>query len=394
VAVFAVLLGLLGGSLAGLPLHPTAQTGPGGPALLDSGPASGVSIQLLPAAGGPQIIGFSFLPNPIFLGNSTTIGVNASGGSGALTFAYVGLPPGCSSQNLTRFTCWPAASGVYPVNATVTDQVGAHDSAIVNLTVQPTGGGAGPQITAFGAQPAVLSIGQSTHFVVAVQGGVGALSYDYQLLPPGCSSANLSDLLCTPTTTGAFHPHVEVTDASGNRTGADTGLTVNPIVAPGPSISLFAAAPATVRAGTPTTFLVSVSGGVAPLTYAYSGLPPGCDAVNAPSLNCTPTDPGVFPVQASIQDSLGRYANSSTTLTVLPALTGTGGQGSDGTPAFGGIATIPGLAAIAFVAMAALLFASTELVLRGRRLREEGLDLVRAMSEDAQAQVPKEPPRP
>ncbi len=92
--------------------------------------------------------------------------------------------------------------------------------------------------------------------------------------------------------------------------------------APGPpvTVSSFAAAPPSVDVGGTTAFDVVVSGGLAPLTYTYSGLPTGCLTANVSRLVCAPAQPGAYTVTIEVSDPEGASTNASVGLTVGPAL--------------------------------------------------------------------------
>jgi ferredoxin-NADP reductase len=58
-----------------------------------------------------------------------------SGGLGPLTYAYGGLPFGCSSQDSATLTCTPTVAGTYSITVVVTDAASRTTSAAVSLTV-------------------------------------------------------------------------------------------------------------------------------------------------------------------------------------------------------------------------------------------------------------------
>ncbi len=99
-------------------------------------------------------------------------------------------------------------------------------------------------------------------------------------------------------------------------------LTPAPVVS-GPTISTFTASPPSITLGASATLTVSASGGTAPITYQYSGLPPGCSAANLSSLTCTPTAAGVFLITVNVTDHNGLSASATTTLTVSAPLAAT-----------------------------------------------------------------------
>lgn len=106
----------------------------------------------------------------------------------------------------------------------------------------------------------------------------------------------------------------------------DQGSTWN---APaGPVVLSFDASPSIVHVGSTTLLNATTEGGVGALTYVYVGLPPGCDSANTPSLRCTPTQAGTFPITVFINDSAGNDARAATVLTVESADTSSG-AGSD-----------------------------------------------------------------
>jgi hypothetical protein len=177
-------------------------------------------------APGPQIDSFGISPDALLLGNSTALFLNASGGAGPLSLAYSGLPAGCASANETPLTCTPTTSGVFTVTFSAVDPAGATVSVEANLTVYPVGGGGAALITAFGASPGTVMVGNATVLTVDASGGTAPLTFSYPSLPPGCYSANTPNLPCKPTSAGTFTIRVVVTDARGNTSGARATLTV------------------------------------------------------------------------------------------------------------------------------------------------------------------------
>ncbi len=197
-------------------------------------------------ASGPQIVSFGNSPDALWLGNSTTLFLNASGGTGPLSLAYSGLPAGCASANQTPLVCTPTTSGVFTVTFSVVDPAGASVSVEANFTVYPVGGGGAALITAFGASPGTLTVGNATVLTVDASGGTAPLTFSYPSLPPGCYSADTPNLPCKPTSAGTFAIRVVVTDARGNTSGARATLTV-----------------------VQSTVAVPPSGGIAGLSTAY-----------------------------------------------------------------------------------------------------------------------------
>lgn len=70
--------------------------------------------------------------------------------------------------------------------------------------------------------------------------------------------------------------------------------------------------------GAPTTLTASLTGGVLPVSFSYSGLPPGCGSANRSIIECLPTVTGNYTVVGTVTDALGRAAVGSILLRVEP----------------------------------------------------------------------------
>jgi hypothetical protein len=324
---------------------------------------------------GPQICSFSVDPTALILGNTTTVSVNATGGTAPLAYRFSGLPPGCSPSPEPTFSCRPSASGTFQVDVTVTDARNATASSSTGLTVYPVGGGEALGISAFTAAPSVVSLGNSTVLELVIVGASENLTYSYEGLPTGCRSADLPMLPCTPSATGTYLTHAVVTDSSGDSAGAYLTIDVVPAIIATPFISLFVATPDIVTVGTNVTFLVSLSRGTPPLTYLYEGLPAGCASASTPTLTCAPAGAGQFTVSVTVSGPSGANSSARTDLIVRPA--------GAATPT--DLLGTPVGDAIGFVAGAVLVAALLETYRRRRQLRREGDEIVRALSREASA---------
>jgi hypothetical protein len=113
--------------------------------------------------GGPTISSFSSSASAFVIGSRATFTVTASGGTGALTYAYRGLPSDCSSANVSSLTCTPTATGTFTITVMVTDAAGRSATATVEVAVNQSY----PLTpTIFGLEPPVF-IGV-TAFVIAI----------------------------------------------------------------------------------------------------------------------------------------------------------------------------------------------------------------------------------
>ena len=92
------------------------------------------------------------------------------------------------------------------------------------------------------------------------------------------------------------------------------------------------ASPSSIVTGNETNFTATVSGGVAPYTLSYSGLPGGCTSGNTTALACRPTATGTFLVTVTVTDARSSTANANASLTVKAA----GGPGTSSSPTSNG----------------------------------------------------------
>ncbi len=95
-----------------------------------------------PPTGAPHITAFEVAPFEPTTILPTSFLVEARPSSGALSYSYQGLPPGCSSQNTSLLSCTVTAAGTYTVAVTVTDTSGR--STQISTTVQVSWGARPP----------------------------------------------------------------------------------------------------------------------------------------------------------------------------------------------------------------------------------------------------------
>lgn len=255
----------------------------------------------------PVVTSFTATPMNLTIGTSTLLKVVGSGGTGNYSYSYTGLPPGCAGTNTPTLICTPTSAGYYSVNVTLRDTLGVSSTASVTVTVNVV-----PYFLTFVAMPRSIDNGSRTQFNASVAGGTGPISYNYSGLPPGCANQNVSLLNCTPTTVGNYTVRVVATDAVGVSAAAFTELAVNPALV----LKSASATPASIPLGNATMFSIVVSGGAAPVTYSYSGLPGGCNSANSPTLYCLPSTVGNFSVTLKAADSGGKSVSATVALTV------------------------------------------------------------------------------
>ncbi|HZY69787.1 MAG TPA: hypothetical protein VFF67_02260 [Thermoplasmata archaeon] len=251
-------------------------------------------------------------PSTVDVGVPVTFQTSALG-TGPFVFGWRNLPSGCGAATGPNVSCRPVSAGSFPVQASVTGPA----DVTVTTPVLPYAVVTGPAVTAFTASPAVFDQGNATTLTLAATGGLGAYTFTYPLLPPGCMSANASSLPCTPSAAGTYPVTAEATDGQGQSGFANTSITVNP----DPSIVQFTAKPSEVTVGISTTLTFRTAGGTGALAVRFTGLPAGCLTVSTTTLSCTPTSAGADSISITVRDADGSSASQSLVLTVNPAPT-------------------------------------------------------------------------
>jgi hypothetical protein len=273
---------------------------------------------------GPSVAVPSASPrSSVDLGQSATFSTTASGGTGSYTYSWSGLPAGCSSSNSPDITCTPSSTGSFSVTVTVVDSDGGTaTSGALSFTVNTD-----PEVRTPTASPPAVDLGQSVTFSASATGGSGTYTYSWSGLPSGCRSSSSADITCTPSSVGSFSVTVTVVDSYGETATSGTLLfTVNTA----PAIGTPTASPPVVDVRQSVTFSASATGGSAPYTYTWSGLPIGCSPTSSPDITCSPSSVGSFSVTVTVVDSDGATATSGVlTFTV------------DTAPAIGGVTDSP-----------------------------------------------------
>ena len=266
----------------------------------------------------------------IDLGQSVTFSTSATGGSGAYTFTWSGLPRGCASASLASLACTPTAVGVSAISVRVVDSNGGTaSSGTLDFTVHSE-----LSVGALEVTPSSVDVGQTLHFALngTPTGGAGSYRYLWSGLPPGCVTNDSPTLSCIPSASGTGTAELTVHDADNgvNSTTAPFEVSADP------SLVGLLASPSGPDVGQSVTFsLDGFAGGTTPYTYRWSGLPAGCTPTDAAQISCNPSAVGTSEVSVNITDANGLSVEGTLLVTVLsdPTLgtpTATPGSGQVG----------------------------------------------------------------
>ncbi len=241
------------------------------------------------------------------LGQSVTFTAAASQGTPPYSYAWTGLPPGCTAANAPTVDCVPTAAGSYSVVASANDSTGSSTtSAPVAFQVFPDPYVAPPVLSRSGADT-----GQVVIASVFATGGTGVFTYTWSL-PPGCSGTG-TPIVCVPSSPGAYNVSVSVVDSNGGTAAsAPSPLLVSPAL----GITL-TARPSPALLGHTVAFAGTVSGGLPNYTYTWSGLPTGCVGPgDRGNLTCIPATPATYAVNVTVVDGNGMSASAKVSLIV------------------------------------------------------------------------------
>jgi YVTN family beta-propeller protein len=275
--------------------------------LLNSSASGNLTVTVDPR---PGLDSFSVAPTVGEVGAPLTLRLTVSGGAAPFQVLYGGLPGGCSSSSAVNYTCLPTAAGNTTVSAVVTDASGVNVTGSVQVQVVPR-----LAVASFEANPSLLDLGGSSTFRATASGGVGPPTFAYTSLPTGCASANVSQLVCRPAATGSFVVNLSVNDLLGVRVRANATLRVVAALV----VGSFAVSPDRIELGGSTLFLLTISGGAAPVSLSYAGLPPGCSSRNSPTLPCSPASVGRYAIRVTAEDAAGTLASGNVSLEVAPS---------------------------------------------------------------------------
>jgi hypothetical protein len=113
--------------------------------------------------------------------------------------------------------------------------------------------------------------------------------------------------------------------AAAARASPTVALTGSPL-----SASL-TASPSQLTEGQSLMVQVTATGGDPQYSYSYTGLPPGCNGQNSPSVSCNPSGTGTFSIEASVSDSGTNHTQTnSVSVTVTSSQNGNGNGNGNG----------------------------------------------------------------
>jgi YVTN family beta-propeller protein len=240
---------------------------------------------------------------------SATVEVQAAG----LQYVWNGLPLGCTGST-NPIQCRPDVAGAYSVILTVDSSTGFSASGgPLAFTVYPDAS-AGPPDASWSS----ADVGQSIDFLANVVGGSGGGWFAWSFGEGLQCAQSLGPILsCTADSAGEWNVSYVWTDSIGNLGSGDTQLTI--AVYPAPD-AVLVPSPKSSALGAEISLTTVASGGAAPYSYAYFGLPGWCPSENRSDLTCTSATAGTFVVTVAVTDSNGVTAEYGASFNVSQSI--------------------------------------------------------------------------
>lgn len=260
-------------------------------------------------ANAPLVASGTVSPNPVNLGNATTLSLAALGGTLPYTYAWSGLPPGITANGTTTATLEFASVVEGEFNITVA--VGSPSGQLATVRFPPlwVDGPAQYEVTAsprLGIAPLMVQFRATSPYPNATG------SYAWQFGDGAASSATAPSHLYF--VTGQF-PVLLTVRYPGGTEGRGT-VSVGVFAPFAASLTPFAQ----VDRGGAFTLRANVSGGLGTYTFSWSGLPAPCRSVNTSALTCQPLETGSFAVAVTVDDPVGGSTVLYAAVVVAPSL--------------------------------------------------------------------------
>ena len=254
-------------------------------------------------------VSISPLSAAIDIGQSQSFTSIVSGGTAPYAYQWYlnGAPVSGATNPAWTFT--PPATGSYTVFLIVIDSLGqqaTEKSALLTVNALPA--------VSILPVSATIHVGDVINFNSAVSGGTPPYSYQWYLSSNPVSGATSASWTFTPTTTGNYTIHLNVTDNLGNTAKSNDAVVT---VAAQLTVSISPMS-ASVLVGQSVAFTSTVSGGYTPYTYQwYLNGNPVSGATSA-SWTFTPTASGIYYVHLKVTDAKANTAQSDTARITFP----------------------------------------------------------------------------
>ncbi|MEM3697558.1 MAG: PKD domain-containing protein [Candidatus Bathyarchaeia archaeon] len=252
--------------------------------------------------GKPNPYGKGYWPNCVYPTwfNDTYINVGTISPKGTVTLT-VSVTFSDATGARMHFDAYGSVANRTPCSWTeVAYSPNSEDSTVLYQAAQPL-------TVSITPTSAIIDLGQYVTFNSMVSGGTPPYGYQWYLNGSAVNGANQSSWIFTPSATGYYLVHLNVTDNVGSEAKSNVAeVTVNPALS-----VLIQPISSVIVLGESVNFTSTVSGGTLPYSYQWYLNETAVGGANDPSWNFTPTSTGYYLVCLKVTDGASAVALSN-----------------------------------------------------------------------------------
>jgi outer membrane protein assembly factor BamB len=255
-----------------------------------------------------EVAGGEISRDPVDLGAIAWLNVTVPSAN-PVSLEWGGLPPGCATENTSSLSCQPEQEGGFLVTANWTNTTGAAGTIpLPKLTVDP------PLTAAVNVTPTIGAPNLTIEYRAVFSGGTPPYQARWTFGAAGRSGlSNGSAMLGGP---GPYLVEFNGSDGGGGTVHGAVSVTVVRAFEVASTLPFLGG-----EVGRPLNLTVTSQGGLGPFSVEWVGLPTGCDSSDSLTIECVPTSPGVYPVEADAVDALGEQSQATLTVDVAVGIT-------------------------------------------------------------------------
>ncbi len=254
------------------------------------------------------------------LGQSVVLSGSTDLGAPPFSFEFV-VDGTVVGSGASSYIWIPHSTGNFSVRVEVFNVSGSLVAESSNVSVSVSPDPVAPTVASNVASGEV-DAAQSVTFWMNATGGGGGLSISWHGLPSGCQPTS-TFVVCSEVVAGTYLIYAVVNDSNGMSVTSPVSMFV---VNAAPTVTLLVSAD-NGAVGSNATFLAVVSGGSAPLRFAWQRLPGDCSEDSRSSFSiesCVLNGSGPFTVSVTVTDRAGVSSSASLHLAVTAPSSGQG----------------------------------------------------------------------
>ncbi|HAM45800.1 MAG TPA: hypothetical protein DCM67_12365 [Propionibacteriaceae bacterium] len=244
------------------------------------------------------------------VGTAYTATLSGSGGTAPYTWSSTALPAGLSLNSSSgAITGTATTAGTTSVTFTIHDANAKTATKVLSLVVIPA-----VSVSTVSLPGGISGVAYST--TLSASGGSAPYNWSVTGLPNGLNADSTTGLISGSTAdVGTAEVSVTVTDANDKTASRSLTLTI------GPAVSITTTSLPEAGVGVAYSLTLAATGGLAPYTWAASGLPSGLSLDTATGvISGTPDEVGTSTVDITVTAANGQQAFDAFSLSVIVPL--------------------------------------------------------------------------